>query len=34
MLSLALIGVSPFVAAWVAWLAARTLRAQLARRLG
>ena len=34
MLSLGLIAISPLVAAWVAWLAARTLRAQLARRLG
>ena len=30
MLSLGLIGISPLVAAWVAWLAARTLRARLA----
>ena len=30
MLSLALLGASPLVAGWVAWLAARTLRARLA----
>ncbi len=29
-LSLALLAVSPLVAGWVAWLAARTLRARLA----
>ena len=29
-LSLALLGASPLVAGWVAWLAARTLRARLA----
>ena len=30
-LSLALLAVSPLVAGWVAWLAARTLRTRLAR---
>ena len=33
-ISLGLLGISPLLAGWVAWLAARTLRAQLARRLG